>query len=187
MWVSGAQTKLSAGLCFLLEVQGESPLLCLFQQPKAPACLPRLVPVPPCSKPALQTPPAVQWLRLCLPVWGAPVQSLVGGAESQHAVERPGKKSQHCLAECFASVSPDDSASPSLWRLVVTLGFPGSAVVKNPPVTQETQETPVRSLGREDRLEEGMATRSSVLAWRSPWIEEPGGLQSTGSRRAGHD
>ena len=131
--------------------------------------------------------PAVQWLRLCLPVWGAPVQSVVGGAESQHAVERPGKKSQHCLAECFASVSPDDSASPSLWRLVVTLGFPGSAVVKNPPVTQETQETPVRSLGWEDRLEEGMATLSSVLAWRSPWTEEPGGLQSTGSRRVGHD
>ena len=60
-------------------------------------------------------------------------------------------------------------------------------MVKNPPVTQETQETPVRSLGREDRLEEGIATRSSVLAWRSPWTVEPGGLQSTGSRRVGHD
>ena len=43
---------------------------------------------------------------------------------------------------------------------------------------QETQETQVRSLGREDPLEEGVATHSSVLTWRIPWTEEPGGLQS---------
>ena len=48
-------------------------------------------------------------------------------------------------------------------------------VVKNLPTMQETQ---FRSLGREDPLEEGMATCSSVLAWRIPWTEEPGGLQS---------
>ena len=42
---------------------------------------------------------------------------------------------------------------------------------------QEMQETPVRSLGQEDPLEEGMATHSSILAWRIPWTEEPGGLQ----------
>ena len=42
------------------------------------------------------------------------------------------------------------------------------------------QETEVRSLGREDPLEEGMATHSSILAWRIPWTEEPGGLQSMG-------
>ena len=45
---------------------------------------------------------------------------------------------------------------------------------------QETQEILVQSLGREDLLEEGMATHSSILAWRIPWTEEPGGLQSTG-------
>ena len=45
----------------------------------------------------------------------------------------------------------------------------------------------VRSLGWEDLLEEGMATHSSILAWRIPWTEEPGGLQSTEFRRAGHD
>jgi len=45
------------------------------------------------------------------------------------------------------------------------------------------QETWVRSLGQEDVLEKGMATHSSILAWRIPWIEEPGGLQSTGSQR----
>ena len=43
------------------------------------------------------------------------------------------------------------------------------------------------NLGLEDPLEEGMATHSSVLAWRLPWTEEPGGLQSMGSQRAGHD
>ena len=44
----------------------------------------------------------------------------------------------------------------------------------------------VLSLGREDPLEEGMATLSSILAWRIPWTEEPGGLQSMGSPRVGH-
>ena len=49
------------------------------------------------------------------------------------------------------------------------------------------QETWVPSLGREDPLEKGMATHSSILAWRSPWTEEPGGLQSMGLQRVGHD
>ena len=49
------------------------------------------------------------------------------------------------------------------------------------------QETQVRSLGREDPLEKEMATHSSTLAWRIPWREEPGGLQSMGSQRVGHD
>ena len=48
------------------------------------------------------------------------------------------------------------------------------------------QETGVRSLGQEDPLEEGMATHSSILAWRIPWTEEPDGLQSTGSHRVGN-
>ena len=45
----------------------------------------------------------------------------------------------------------------------------------------------VQSLGREDPLEKEMATHSSILAWRIPWMEELGGLQSTGSQRVGHD
>ena len=49
------------------------------------------------------------------------------------------------------------------------------------------QEAWVRSLGREDPLEKEMATHSSILAWRIPWMEEPGGLQSTWSQRVGHD
>ena len=48
-------------------------------------------------------------------------------------------------------------------------------------------ETRVRSLGWEDLLEKEMATHSSILAWKIPWTEEPGGLQSTGSQRVGHD
>ena len=49
------------------------------------------------------------------------------------------------------------------------------------------RETQVRSLGWEDPLEKEMATHSTTLAWRIPWTEEPGGLQSTGSQRVGHD
>ena len=52
---------------------------------------------------------------------------------------------------------------------------------------QETRETGVWSLGWEAPLEEGMASHSSTLVWRIPWTEEPGGLQSTGSQRAGHE
>ena len=48
-------------------------------------------------------------------------------------------------------------------------------------------ETGVRSLGREDPLEKEMATHSSTLAWKIPWTEEPGRLQSMGSQRVGHD
>ena len=50
-----------------------------------------------------------------------------------------------------------------------------------------TQETQVRSLGQEDPLEKEMATHSSTLAWKIPWTEEPGRLQSMGSQRVGHD
>ena len=57
-------------------------------------------------------------------------------------------------------------------------------VVKNLPAMQETL---VRSLGWEDPLEKGMATHSNILAWRTIWTEEPGGLQSMGSQRVGHD
>ena len=59
--------------------------------------------------------------------------------------------------------------------------------VKNPSAIQETQEIRVRSLGQEDPLEEEMATRSSILAWKIPWTEESGGLQPRGSQRVGHD
>ena len=67
------------------------------------------------------------------------------------------------------------------------LGFPGGLAVKNLPAMQELQETWVQSLGREDPLEKEMATHSSSLAWENPHTEEPGGLQSMGSQRVGHN
>ena len=56
--------------------------------------------------------------------------------------------------------------------------------VKNLPAMQETG---VQSLGQEDLLEKEMATHSSILAWKIPWTEEPGRLQTMGSRSVGHD
>ena len=56
--------------------------------------------------------------------------------------------------------------------------------MKNPPAMQETQ---VQSLGQEDHSEKEMVTHSGILAWRIPWTEEPGGLQSMGSQRAGQE
>ena len=64
------------------------------------------------------------------------------------------------------------------------MGLPAGSDIKNPPAMRETW---VRSLGWEDSLEKGMATHSSILAWRIPWTEEPGGLQSMGSQRVRHD
>ena len=57
-------------------------------------------------------------------------------------------------------------------------------MVKNPP---EVQETRVQSLGQEDPLEKGLATLSSMLAWRIPWTEEPGRMPAMGSQRVGHE
>ena len=62
--------------------------------------------------------------------------------------------------------------------------FPVAQVVKNLPAIQETR---VQSLGREAPLEKGMAIHSSIVAWRIPWTEKPGGLQFMGSQRVGHD
>ena len=67
------------------------------------------------------------------------------------------------------------------------MGFPSGSVVKKLPAMQEPQETGVQSLGWEDPLEDGMATRSSILDWKIPWTEEPGRLQSMGSQGVRHD
>ena len=60
-------------------------------------------------------------------------------------------------------------------------------LVKNLPASAEDQGTRVRSLGPEDPLEEEMATHSSIFAWKIPWTEEPGRLQSIGSQRVGQN
>ena len=63
-------------------------------------------------------------------------------------------------------------------------GFPGGSVVMNLPAMPQMQ---VGSLGQEDPLEKEMAMHSNILAWEIPWTEEPGGLQSMGWQRIGHN
>ena len=69
----------------------------------------------------------------------------------------------------------------------INWGFPGDSAVKNLPVMQKMQETQVQSLDGEDPLKKGMATLSSIFAWRIPWTEELGRAQSTASQRVGHN
>ena len=60
-------------------------------------------------------------------------------------------------------------------------------MLKNPPANARDERGTGSTLGRKDPLEESMATHTSILAWRTPWTEEPGGLQSIRSHRVGHD
>ena len=76
--------------------------------------------------------------------------------------------------------------SSSLMSFLTTYTGP-SLVAQRLKRLPAMQEIWVRSLGQEDPLEKEMATHSSILAWRNPWMEEPGRLQSTGSQRVGHD
>ena len=71
-------------------------------------------------------------------------------------------------------------------QLPSNMGFPHGSVVKNLP-TMRIWGNVVQSPGQEDPLEDGMATHSNILAWRIPWTEEPGGLQSIESQRVRHD
>ena len=82
-----------------------------------------------------------------------------------------------CLYFCFAN------------KIIYTvfLGFPGGARRKGLACQCKRQETQVPSLSWEDPLEEGMATHSSILAWKIPWIEEPGGQQFMGLQRVRHE
>ena len=78
----------------------------------------------------------------------------------------------------WAASFPNRSLNP------ISIGLPGCSVVKNLPAMQETW---VQSLGQDDPLRKEMATHSSILVWEIPWTEEPGRLQSMGSKRIGHD
>ena len=85
------------------------------------------------------------------------------------------------------------NAGGSVWTGCFSLGSNFIICIKTDYVAQTVknlsamQETRVWSLGWENPLEKGMTTHSSILAWRSPWTEESGGLQSMGSQRVGHD
>ena len=67
------------------------------------------------------------------------------------------------------------------------MGFPGGSVVKTLPANAGDADLQFQSLGQEEPLEEEMATHSSFFAWRIPWTKKPGGLQSMGSQRVGHN
>ena len=82
---------------------------------------------------------------------------------------------------------PQKSESKFIQRDTQSVGFPGGASGKEPTCQCRRRKTWVQSLGWEDPLEEGMATHSRILAWRIPWTEETGGLQSIGSQRIGYD
>ena len=70
------------------------------------------------------------------------------------------------------------------FKIPIILRAAMAQMVKNPPAMQETR---VRFLGWEDSLEKGLVTRSSILAWKIPWTEEPGGLRSIGLQRVRHN
>ena len=104
-------------------------------------------------------------------------------------VQNPQLKS-NCRISCHIVLLPLHSlchnaqASPCLGAEANSHGFLVAQMEKNLPAVQETW---VQSLSQEDPLEKAMATHSSILAWKIPWTEEPGGLQSIGSQRAGCD
>ena len=128
-----------------------------------------------------------KWQSTHLGIWGNTVfyqtqvfrQFTDRHLQSQYPRKRSYEKTQiyylHVsTCEYYSFISPLSSWGASLV----------AQKVKNLP---EEQKTWARSLGMEDPLEKEMATHSSVLAWRIPWTEEPGGLQFMGSQRAGHD
>ena len=70
---------------------------------------------------------------------------------------------------------------------VIIRSFPDGSEIENLPAMQETQEIRVQSLGREETMEKEMATHSSIVAYKIPWAEKPGRLQSIASQRVRHD
>ena len=82
-----------------------------------------------------------------------------------------------------------ESSQKSLFEVLVVIPFTlgTSLVAQMVKRLPKMWKTRFQSLGREDLLEKAMATHSSILAWKIPWMEEPGRLQSTGSQRVGHD
>ena len=95
------------------------------------------------------------------------------------------------ILPCLLGVCVDEgthSITLGLGTNVVPVGLPRwNQWQRTHLLVEETKETWVRSLGWEDPLEERMATHSRIFVWRIPWTEEPGGLQSLGSQRVGHD
>ena len=98
-----------------------------------------------------------------------------------HSMDRIPQKQSHGERALWMGRKEEETHQEHSTGLVASLV---AQMVKNLPAMQKAQ---VHSLGRDDPLEKGMATHSSVLACRIPWTEEPGGLQSMGSQRIRHD
>ena len=125
---------------------------------------------------------------LALILYSAALKNPLQGAKPKNIQLLKNKKTRFISHAYFLSVYCAHLYSSPIF----TLGFPGGSVVKKKKKKihlsmQEMQETWVQSLGQEDPLGEEMATHSSVLAWKIPWTEEPGGLQFMGSQRVGQD
>ena len=88
------------------------------------------------------------------------------------------------MLQCMGSQRVEQDLATEQQLFIRKKGNNAVQIVKNLPVMQETW---VRFLGLEDSLEEEMTIHSNILTWRIPWTEEPGGLQSMGSQRVGHN
>ena len=107
--------------------------------------------------------------------------------------DSPGKSTRVGCRALLQEVFPNQELNPGLLHCrkilypLSQVGLGASLVAQRLKRLPALRETWVQSLDREDPLEKEMATHSSTLAWRIPWTEEPGGLQSMGSQRVGHD
>ena len=124
----------------------------------------------------------VRWLKLCLPMQEVLVGWIPPGWETKIlpcGVSKKKKRVWSLESKVGGQCWLGNQSVNSIWSYGIR-----RSVLKNPPVTQETQEMQVWSLGWEDPLEEVMATHSSILSWKLclAWTEEPGGLQALGSR-----
>ena len=103
------------------------------------------------------------------------------------SMESPGKNTGVGCYFFLQGIFPTQGSNPGLPNCRQILYHLSSLVAQSVKSLSAMQETQVQSLCEEDPLEKEMATHSNILAWRIPWTEEPGGLQSMGSQRVGHD
>ena len=126
------------------------------------------------------------WEELLLSSWSQlKEQGFIIPSKESHKNKRSVKKSSCLLDRCWLMIA---AMVVFIFKFLLRCNWHTlslvAQLVKNPPVMQETR---VRSLGGEDHLEKEMATHSSILAWKTPWTEKPGRLQSMGSPRVRHD
>ena len=124
--------------------------------------------------------------------WIQVKQTLMGTHDAQSPVLSCGEQTERRQlpwGDCGSEVEVDGSqlaVSFSL-QILYQLSYQGSLVAQTVKRLSTMRETRVRFLGREDPLEKEMAIHSSIIAWKIPWTEEPGRLQSMGLQRVGHD